>query len=232
MNPTIMFGSNTKAALPHLLVNNVGIIIALVIVLGESLCSVESFKFELNSGGAKCVAEDMKIHTMNVGKYDITNPNDAQPLPDSHRVNVRVTSIGGNTYHLGEKVASGQFSFVAGEAGDYIACFRAVEHDPPITLTIDFDWKLGVKTIGGNNVAKQSQVEIMVLQLKQMQESASSIREEMINLRLGQEKGEEFDLKSLHRIFLLSYISIFIILSVAGMQLMHLKRFFEKKKLI
>ncbi|MED6197557.1 hypothetical protein PIB30_057498 [Stylosanthes scabra] len=232
MNPTIIFGSNTKALLPNLLLNNLGIIIGLVIVLGQSLCSVESFRFELNSGGAKCVAEDMKIHTMTVGKYDVTNPNDGQPLPDSHRVNVRVTSISGNTYHLGENVASGQFSFEAGETGDYIACFRAVEHNPPVTVTIDFDWKLGVKTIGLNNVAKQSKVDFMVLQLKLMQESASSIHDEMINLRLGQEKGEEFDLKSLHRIFLLSYISIFIILSVAGMQLMHLKRFFEKKKLI
>lgn len=56
----------------------------------------------------------------------------------------QVTSSYGNNYHYGDEVQSGQFAFVAAEAGDYMSCFWAVDHNPQLTLAIDFEWKTGV----------------------------------------------------------------------------------------
>lgn len=55
---------------------------------------------------------------------------------------------------------SGQFAFVAAEAGDYMACFWAPDHKPQITLTVDFDWKTGVAAKDWSNVAKKGQVDV------------------------------------------------------------------------
>ncbi|XP_028058254.1 transmembrane emp24 domain-containing protein p24delta7-like [Camellia sinensis] len=84
---------------------------------------------------------------MSVAKYTIVNPNDPHPFPESHKITVRVTSV-----------ESGQFSFQAAEAGDYMTCFWALDHKPQSTITIDFDWKTGVAAKDWTNVAKKGTI--------------------------------------------------------------------------
>ena len=64
----------------------------LLIILGLMLETNigESMRFELESGNTKCVSEDIKANAMSVGKYTIVNPNEDYPLPDSHKLTVRV----------------------------------------------------------------------------------------------------------------------------------------------
>ncbi|KAG5010932.1 hypothetical protein AAZX31_07G211700 [Glycine max] len=217
----MMMGSNTKP-LVHLSL--------LILVLFSS--STESLRFELQSGHTKCISEDIKSNSMTVGKYQIVNSNEGQPLPDSHRVTVRVTSSYGNNYHYGDRVQTGHFAFAAVEAGDYMTCFWAVDHNPVETLTVDFDWKTGVAAKDWSNVAKKGQVDVMELELKKLQDTVSSIHEEMFYLREREEEMQELNRTTNSRMFWLSLLSLFVCLSVAGMQLWHLKTFFEKKKLI
>lgn len=194
--------------------------------------STESLRFELKSSLTKCISEDIKSNSMTVGKYTIVNPNEGYPLPDSHRITVRVTSSHGNNYHYGDRVQSGQFAFVAAEAGDYMTCFWAVENKPEVTLTIDLEWKTGVAAKDWPNVAKKGQVDVMGLELKKLQDTVTSIHDEMFFLREREEEMQELNRKTDNRMFWLSLLSLFICLSVAGLQLWHLKSFFEKKKLI
>ncbi|KAL2946693.1 hypothetical protein AAZX31_20G028700 [Glycine max] len=168
----IMMGSNPKP-LVHLSL--------LLLVLFSS--STESLRFEIQSGHTKCISEDIKSNSMTVGKYQIVSPNEGQPLPDAHRFTVRVTSSYGNNYHYGDRVQTGQFAFAAVEAGDYMTCFWAVDHNPVETLTVDFDWKTGVAAKDWSNVAKKGQVDVMELELKKLQDTVSSIHEEMFYLR-------------------------------------------------
>lgn len=51
---------------------------------------VESIRFDLEAGHTKCISEDIKSNSMTVGNYHIVNPNEGHPLPDSHKVTVRV----------------------------------------------------------------------------------------------------------------------------------------------
>lgn len=62
----------------------------LVLILGFSLTQIQSLRFEIESGHTKCISEEIKGHSMTVGKYHIINPNDGHPLPDTHKVTVRV----------------------------------------------------------------------------------------------------------------------------------------------
>ncbi|KHN25055.1 Transmembrane emp24 domain-containing protein 10 [Glycine soja] len=212
----IMMGSNPKP-LVHLSL--------LLLVLFSS--STESLRFEIQSGHTKCISEDIKSNSMTVGKYQIVSPNEGQPLPDAHRFTVRVTSSYGNNYHYGDRVQTGQFAFAAVEAGDYMTCFWAVDHNPVETLTVD-----NVPIDDWSNVAKKGQVDVMELELKKLQDTVSSIHEEMFYLREKEEEMQELNRTTSSRMFWLSLLSLFVCLSVAGMQIWHLKTFFEKKKLI
>ncbi|KAJ9709378.1 hypothetical protein PVL29_001040 [Vitis rotundifolia] len=210
----------------------IGVVAGVILNLGFLLGGVQSIRFELQSGHTKCIAEDIKADSMTVGKYSVVNPNDGYPIPDSHKVTVRVTSAYGNNYHYGDRVDSGQFAFPAAEAGDYMACFWVVDHKPPLTLTIDFDWKTGVAAKDWSNVAKKGQVDVMELELKKLYDTVTSIHEEMFYLRGREEEMQELNQATNSRMAWLSFLSLFVCLSVAGLQLWHLKNFFERKKLL
>ncbi|CAL0312226.1 unnamed protein product [Lupinus luteus] len=192
----------------------------------------ESLIFELQSSATKCISEDIKTKAMTVGKYSVVNHNEGYPLPDSHRFSVRVTSPFGNPYHNVERVQSGQFGFVAVESGDFITCFTAADHDPKTTLTIDFDWKSGVAAKDWSTLAKRGQVDVMELEIRKMLETASDIHEELNFLYKREEELHEFNRTTNDRMFWFSFLSLIVCLSVSGLQLWHLKTFFEKKKLI
>ncbi|MBA0728469.1 hypothetical protein Golax_001365 [Gossypium laxum] len=143
----------------------------------------ESMRFELESGKTKCIAEDIKANAMTVGKYSIVSPSEGQPLPDSHKLVVRVSSSKGNNYHLGDQVDSGTFGFLATESGDYTTCFWANKHKPPVKMTIDFDWKSGVAAKDWSKIAKKGQIETMEIELKKLYDTVAAIHEEMFYLR-------------------------------------------------
>ncbi|XP_051122447.1 transmembrane emp24 domain-containing protein p24delta9-like isoform X2 [Andrographis paniculata] len=169
---------------------------------------------------------------MTVGKYHVVNPNDGHPLPDSHRVTVRVTSSYGNSYHYADHVNDGNFAYQTVEEGDYLACFTAANHSPATTITIEFDWKSGIAAKDWGSVAKKDSVELMEVELKKMLDTVQSINEEMYYLREREQEMQQLNRSTNDKMFWFSFLSILVSLSVSGLQLWHLKTFFEKKKLI
>ncbi|XP_073023038.1 transmembrane emp24 domain-containing protein p24delta7-like [Primulina eburnea] len=196
------------------------------------LVRVDSIRFDLESGHTKCISEDIKTHAMTVGKYHIVNLNEGQPLPDSHKITVQVRSAYGNSYHYSDHVSEGMFSFHAPEEGDYRACFFASDHKPSTTMTVDFEWKSGVIAKDWTNVAKKGSIELMEIELKKMFDTVQSIHDEMFYLREREGEMHLLNRSTNSKMAWLSFLSLVVCLSVAGLQLWHLKSFFEKKKLI
>ncbi|CAH8388870.1 unnamed protein product [Eruca vesicaria subsp. sativa] len=191
-----------------------------------------SMRYELLSGHTKCIYEEIHANAMSVGKYHIVNPHEDHPLPDSHKITVKVTSAQGTAYHEADGVNTGQFSLTALETGDYITCFSAVDHKPEAMLTIDFDWRTGVQTKDWYNVAKKSQVETMELEVKKLLDTVTSIHEELYYLRDREEEMQDLNISTNSKMAWLSFMSLGVCLSVAGLQFWHLKTFFQKKKII
>ncbi|OAY59452.1 transmembrane emp24 domain-containing protein p24delta9 [Manihot esculenta] len=206
--------------------------IVIITILGILSSTSQSVRFDLQSGHTKCISEDIRSNSMTVGKYSIVNPHDGQPLPESHKLTARVTSSYGNSYHYADHVESGQFAFTAAEEGDYMACFWAADHKPQVTLTVDFDWKSGVAAKDWTNVAKKGSIDVMELELKKLHDTVVSIQEEMYFLREREEQMQELNRSTNSRMGWFSFLSLVLCLSVAGLQVFHLKTFFEKKKLI
>uniref|UniRef100_A0A0D9Z813 GOLD domain-containing protein n=1 Tax=Oryza glumipatula TaxID=40148 RepID=A0A0D9Z813_9ORYZ len=214
--------------------------------LSLSLSPAAALRFDLQSGHTKCISDDIKVGAMAVGKYHVVAPegggstsssssssSSAQPLlPESHRVSLRVTSPYGNSLHYSENVQSGNFAFTASEAGDYLACFWAPDHRPTATVGFEFDWRSGVSARDWTNVAKKGQVDMMEVELKKLEDTINSIHEEMFYLRAREEEMQELNRRTNSRMAWLGFFSLAICLSVAGLQLWHLKNFFERKKLL
>lgn len=73
---------------------------------------------------------------------------------------LQVSSPFGHSYHIGEDVESGNFAFTAAEDGAYTSCFWAVNHQPPVKITIDFVWRTGIAAKDWSQVAKKGQVDV------------------------------------------------------------------------
>ncbi|KAF2299163.1 hypothetical protein GH714_030867 [Hevea brasiliensis] len=138
-------------------------VLVIITILGILSSTSQCVRFDLQSGHTKCISEDIKSNSMTVGKYSIVNPHDGQPLPESHKLTVKVTSSYGNSYHYADHVELGQFAFTAAEEGDYMACFWAADHMPEVTLTVDFDWRTGVAAKDWTNVAKKGSIDVSFL---------------------------------------------------------------------
>ncbi|KAI3817367.1 hypothetical protein L1987_11157 [Smallanthus sonchifolius] len=208
------------------------LMLSAVVITGFLSTIAQSVRFEIESGRTKCISEDIKSNSMTVGHYSVVNPNEGHPLPESHKLTLRVTSVYGNSYHYADHVQSGQFSFQVVEGGDYLACFFALDHHPSIKFSVDFDWRSGLATKDWSSVAKKGSIDAMELELKKLEDTITSIHEEMFYLREREHDMQQLNLKTNSRMALLSFLSLFVCLSVAGLQVWHLKSFFEKKKLI
>lgn len=62
----------------------------ILLTLALMCCFVNAMRFELPSGHTKCIAEDIKGNSMTVGNYNVVNPNEGFPIPDAHKITIRV----------------------------------------------------------------------------------------------------------------------------------------------
>ncbi|XP_029119642.1 transmembrane emp24 domain-containing protein p24delta9 [Elaeis guineensis] len=158
--------------------------LALALAVASLLASpTRSLHFDLQSGKPKCITEDIKLRAMAVGKYTVVKPDGSSTLPDSHRIIARISSPNANVIHSADKVESGNFAFNAMEAGDYLACFWTPVHKPPVTVTLDLDWRTGVPAKDWTNIAKKEHLDVMQLELFKLRDTIQSIHDEMFSLR-------------------------------------------------
>ncbi|XP_021865431.1 transmembrane emp24 domain-containing protein p24delta7-like [Spinacia oleracea] len=217
--------------MPNLIIDrNVVIFVTLWLWLSAEVC--ESMRFDLASGATKCISEEIQHDAMTVGKYNVITPIDGHPIPDTHRITARVTSPRGNHYHYKEVVESGNFAFTAADTGDYMICFWAPRHNLPTKISIDFEWKTGIDARDWFNVARKGQIDLLDVELKRLYDGVKSIRDEMFHLREREEEMQLLNKSTKSKMATFSFISIILVMSVAALQIWHLKTYFERKKLL
>ncbi|KAJ4835390.1 hypothetical protein Tsubulata_010553 [Turnera subulata] len=200
----------------------------IITTLGFMLTVAESMRFDLLSGNTKCISEDIKGNAMTVGKYTVVNPNEGYPVPDTHKVTVRVTSPFGNNYHHGDHADSGHFAFTAAEAGDYTACFWAPAHKPEMTVTVEFEWKSGVAAKDWSKLAKKGKIEGMELELKKLFDTVTAIHEEMFYLRAREEEMQQLNRSTNSKMAGLSFLSLVNCVSMSHLKQIHALSFVAK----
>ncbi|XP_024978705.1 transmembrane emp24 domain-containing protein p24delta8-like [Cynara cardunculus var. scolymus] len=212
---------------------SISVLAIVVVILGfVPTPMVKGMRFDIKTGATKCITEDIQSNSLSVGKYSIINPNEDYPLPDSHRITVRITSPLGHNCHYADQKDVGNFAFTANEDGDYMACFWVAKQNPPTTMTVEFEWRSGLAAKDWSKVAKRGQLEMMEIDLKKLFDTIASIHDEMYYLREREESMQVLIRSTNSKMATFSFFSLIVCLAVAAMQIWHLKTFFERKKLI
>ncbi|KAF9690213.1 hypothetical protein SADUNF_Sadunf01G0172200 [Salix dunnii] len=209
--------------------------LVLVCILGVLICTCNFFMvseavwLNLPASGTKCVSEEIHNNVVVLADYVVVSDNHSH-IPT---ISVKVTSPYGNNLHLKENVTHGQFAFTTHEAGSYLACFWVDGHvQGSGDVSVNIDWKTGIAAKDWDLVARKEKIEGVELELRKLEGAVEAIHENLLYL-----KTREAELRSVSevtntRVALFSIMSLGVCIAVSALQVWHLKRYFQKKKLI
>jgi len=182
------------------------------------------------TGGTKCVSEEIQSNVVVLADYYVVDEHNPENTP---AVSSKVTSPYGNNLHHQENVTHGQFAFTTQEAGNYLACFWIdSSHHLANPITLGVDWKMGIAAKDWDSVAKKEKIEGVELQLRRLEGLVLSIRENLNYIKDREAEMREVSETTNSRVAWFSIMSLGVCVVVVGSQILYLKRYFHKKKLI
>ncbi|CAI7898938.1 unnamed protein product [Closterium sp. NIES-53] len=211
-----------------------GFIIAAVIAIACCQRGCLAVKFEVTAY-SKCLGEEIQEGTLVVGTYSIVkHDSHGNRLDETGRVTAKVTSPYGHQLHWQDSVEEGHFGFTTKETGQYMACFwLPVDHPQEIhSVMVELEWKIGVAAKDWGKIAKKDKLDGIALELRKLDEAVRSIRGEMAYFRKRESDMRDLNEVTNSRVAWLSIVSLLVCVSLAALQLWHLKAFFERKKLL
>lgn len=205
-----------------------GLLLPLLMMLLLKVQKGQAIWLSLPDSGTKCVSEEIHNNVVVLADYVVISDDHVHPTPT---ISAKVTSPYGNTLHNKENVTHSQFAFTTNEAGQYLACFW-VDHHGSGAVSINLDWKTGIAAKDWESVARKEKIEGVELELRKLEGAVEAIHENLLYL-----KSREADMRIVSettnsRVVWYSIMSLGICIVVSVMQIMHLTRFFQKKKLI
>ncbi|WOL00454.1 transmembrane emp24 domain-containing protein p24delta3 [Canna indica] len=183
----------------------------------------------LPASGTKCVSEEIQPNVVVLADYAVVHEGQAENLPT---IAAKVTSPYGNTLHNKEHVTVGQFAFTTTEAGNYLACFWIDSVDKGVGTSVSLDWRIGIAAKDWDSVAKKEKIEGVELELTKLEAAVEAIHENLLYLKTREAEMREVSERTNARVAWFSIISFGLCIAVSILQLLHLKSYFQKKKLI
>ncbi|OMO92092.1 hypothetical protein COLO4_17868 [Corchorus olitorius] len=213
---------------------------AMAVIFPSSLTLILLFAFTLApvahaiwlnvpTTGTKCVSEEIQSNVVVLADYVVVS-EDHGLIPT---ISVKVTSPYGNNLHHRENVTHGQFAFTTQEAGNYLACFWSDSHSHGGgEVSVNIDWKTGIAAKDWESVARKEKIEGVELELRKLEGAVEAIHENLLYLKSREAEMRTVSETTNSRVAWFSIMSLGICIAVSSLQVLYLKRFFQKKKLI
>ncbi|PON81651.1 TMP21-related [Trema orientale] len=200
-----------------------------ILVIVCMVGAIEAIWLTLPSSGTKCVSEEIQNNVVVLGDYVVVSEDQAH----SPTISVKVTSPYGNNLHHAENSTHGQFAFTTHEAGNYLACFwvDGTSHGGG-DVSVNLDWKTGIAAKDWESVARKEKIEGIELELRKLEGAVEAIHENLLYLKSREAEMRNVSEKTNARVAWFSMMSVAVCIAVSALQLWHLKRYFQKKKLI
>uniref|UniRef100_A0A0D9VTK7 GOLD domain-containing protein n=1 Tax=Leersia perrieri TaxID=77586 RepID=A0A0D9VTK7_9ORYZ len=192
---------------------------------------VEALVFDVPSGSSKCLTEELRRGALSRASYRVADATSAA----ASTVSARVAGPRGEELHLAEGVEAGGFRFEAAEDGEYTACFWTPRYERGAVVSVDVQWATGVRDHAGAGsppAAAAGHIDLMIGELKKLEVSVRLIHEEMVSLRRSEVEMQMLNEDTAMRIHSFTLLSLAICVGVAGLQLWHLKTFFQKRRIL
>ncbi|KAF8013989.1 hypothetical protein BT93_I1754 [Corymbia citriodora subsp. variegata] len=183
----------------------------------------------LPATGTKCVSEVIQNNVVVLADYiAISNHEYAHPT-----ISVKVTSPYGNTLHHEENVTNGRFASTTSEAGIYQVCLGLDGNNQGgEEASVLLDWRIGIAAKDWESIAKKEKIQGVELEFKKLGGQVEAILRHMAYLKEKEANMRTLSDRTNARVARLSIMSLGVCITVSGIQLWHLKRFFRNKKLI
>lgn len=202
----------------------------LMLICSWAVSCVRGIRFDV-AANAKCISEDIQTNVLVLGDFSVVN-HDHDHAQQPHNISVKVTSPYGNSLYSTENVSSGQFTFTTHESGIYVACLWIPNASQGAVTTVDLDWKVGIAAKDWQTIARKDKIEGVELELRKLEGAVEAIHENLMYLRSREAEMREVSEVTNGRVAWFSIMALTVCLVVSAGQLWHLKRYFEKKKLI
>ncbi|KAI3439317.1 GOLD domain-containing protein [Psidium guajava] len=182
----------------------------------------------LPAAGTKCVSEEIQHNVVVLADYVIVS-NYESSIPT---ISVKVTSPYGNILHHKENVTHGQFAFTTSEPGNHQACFWVDSNERGGEVSVIIDWRTGIAAKDWESVARKEKIQGVELELRKLQGTVEAILITMSYLKIREAEMRTVSERTNARVAWFSIMSLGVCITVSGLQLWLLKRFFQNKKLI
>ncbi|KAG5580929.1 hypothetical protein H5410_051556 [Solanum commersonii] len=188
----------------------------------------EAIWLSLPPTGTKCVSEELHNNVVVLADYVVISDDHVHPTPT---ISARVTSPFGNTLHHKESITHSQFAFTTTEAGNYLACFWA-DNPGGGSLSVNIDWKNGIAAKDWESVARKEKIEGVELELRKLEGAVEAIHENLIYLKTRESEMRSVSETTNARVAWFSIMSLGVCILASVLQILYLKQYFQKKKLI
>ncbi|EXB97338.1 Transmembrane emp24 domain-containing protein 10 [Morus notabilis] len=203
--------------------------VAIILVILSMAAAGEAIWLTVPPSGTKCVSEEIQNNVVVLGDYVVV----ADDHSLSPTISVKVTSPYGNNLHHGENATHGQFAFTTHEAGNYLACFWVDgSNSGGGDVSVNLDWKTGIAAKDWESVARKEKIEGIELELRKLEGAVEAIHENLLYLKSREAEMRDVSEKTNARVAWFGMMSVAVCIAVSALQLWHLQRFFQKKKLI
>ncbi|KAL3641765.1 hypothetical protein CASFOL_012580 [Castilleja foliolosa] len=206
---------------------------AVMLALAVVLPVARGIWLELPGKEVKCLSEELQNKVVVFGEYyAFYGEHDDINSTSSPSISVKVTSPHGNELHHNEKVPYGKFAFTTTESGSYHACFWVDGEQTGRNITVGLDWKNGIATKDWDSIAKKEKIEGLDLELKKLEVAVEYIHDKMIHMMSREMAMKVVNDATNARVAKYSVLSLGLCVVVSILQLLYLRRYFRKKKLI
>ncbi|KAF8071156.1 emp24 domain-containing protein [Scenedesmus sp. PABB004] len=184
--------------------------------------------FEMQSQ-TKCIFEELNANVIVVGDYKAAN-RDNPTLPIY--VNVKVTDPSGAAVHENAAQTQGQFAFTTKTAGEYQACFTTHDLETAYHTKLSVDLRTGVAATDWDTIAKKEHLDQLSVEMRKVEGAIREIYAEMLQLQQREQEMRDLNEETNARVAWFSIFSLAVCVASAGFQLVYLKKFFQRKKLL
>ncbi|KAJ8526404.1 hypothetical protein K7X08_028881 [Anisodus acutangulus] len=188
----------------------------------------EAIWLSLPPSGTKCVSEELHNNVVVLADYIIISDDHVHPTPT---ISARVTSPYGNTLHHKENITHNQFAFTTTEAGNYLACFWA-DNPGSGSLSVNIEWKTGIAAKDWESVTRKEKIEGVELELRKLEGAVEAIHKNLIYLKSRESEMRSASETTNARVAWFSIMSLGVCILASVLQILYLKQYFQKKKLI
>uniref|UniRef100_A0A7S1SV81 GOLD domain-containing protein n=1 Tax=Tetraselmis chuii TaxID=63592 RepID=A0A7S1SV81_9CHLO len=178
----------------------------------------------------KCVMEEIGVGVLVLGEYSAFLKDEPEHPPVE--VDVKVEDPNGVVLYEHMAVKEGTFAFTSKTAGDYKTCFTAKDIPTAEKVKIQLEWKTGVAAKDWDTIAKKSNLNAMATELHKLEEMVKEIHGEMMAMRDREEDMRNLNETTNSRVASFSIVSLMVCIGVGVWQLLYLKSFFVRKKLL